>query len=73
MARESRFIKVRDRHINKFNRLMGNKNREINAETLASNNQLQAPNNSKKWVVNLSSTPLPSPKGSCYQKDQIMQ
>ena len=52
---------------------MGNKVREITAQLLANISQLQAPNNSNKWVVNLPSTPLPSPKSLCYPKDQIMQ
>ena len=52
---------------------MGNKDREITAQPLANNNQLQAPNNSNKWVVNLCNTPLPSPKSLCYLKDPIMQ
>ena len=72
-VREVRFIKIRDRQINNFYRLMGNKDMEITAQPLANNNQLQAPNNSNKWVINLSSIPLPSPKGHCYPKDQIMQ
>ena len=37
---------------------MGNKDREVTAQPLVNNNQSQVPNNSNKWVVNLSSTPL---------------
>ena len=51
-VREFRFVKIRDRQINKFNILMGKKDREITAQP-QDNNQLQAPNNCNKWVVNL--------------------
>ena len=57
-VREFRFIKVRDRQVNKFNRLMGNKDRELTAQPLANNNQLQALSSPNKCVINLSSTPL---------------
>ena len=57
-VRESRFIKVRDRQVNKFNRLLDNKNREFNTQPLANTAQPQAQNNPNKWVINLSSTPL---------------
>ena len=48
---EFRFIKMRDRQVNKFNRLMGNKDRKLSAQPLASNSQLQAENNPNKWEV----------------------
>ena len=41
-VREFRFTKVRDRQVNKFNRLKGSKDRELTTQTLAHNNQLQA-------------------------------
>ena len=47
--REFRFIKIRDRGINKFNTLMGYKDRETTTQSPANNNQLQAPNNLNKW------------------------
>ena len=54
---------------------MGYKERdkEITTQPLVNNSQMQTPNNSNKWVVNLSSAPVPSPKSLCYPKDQIMQ
>ena len=36
-GREFRFIKVRDRQVNKFIRLMGNKDRELTTQPLANN------------------------------------
>ena len=48
----------RNKQINKFDRLMGNKDKELTAKLLANNNQLLAQNNSNKWVVNLYNTPL---------------
>ena len=66
--RECRFIKVRDRQVNKFNRLMESKDRELTAQPLANHNQLQAQNNSNKWVVNLSSTPLAQFQESPFSK-----
>ena len=56
-VREFRFIKIRNRQVNKFNRLMGNKDREITAQPLANNNQSQAQSDPNKCLVNLSSTP----------------
>ena len=44
-VRESRFIKIRNRQINKFNRLMGKRDTEVSKQPLASNNQSQAPTN----------------------------
>ena len=34
-----RFIKIRHRQVNKFNRLMGDKDRELTKQPLANNNQ----------------------------------
>ena len=56
--RESRFIEIRDRQIDKFNILMGNRDRENSTQPLAHNNQSQAPSNSNRWVINLSNAPL---------------
>ena len=48
-VRESRFIKVRDRQVNKFNRLVGKyKDRELTAQPLANTSQLQAQSNPNK-------------------------
>ena len=69
---EFRFTKIRDRQVGKSNRLMGNMDRELTTHPLANNNQLQVQGNPNKWIVNLSSTPFPMPKGPFYQKDQIM-
>ena len=66
--REFRFIKIRDREINKFNTLLGYKDRETTTQSPANNNQLQAPNNSNKWVINLSSTPLTQSQESLLSK-----
>ena len=44
-VREFRFIKIRDRQVNKFNRLMGSKDRELTTQPLANNNQSQAQSN----------------------------
>ena len=41
-VREFRFIIIRNRQINKFNRLMGNKYKEPTSQPLANYNQLQA-------------------------------
>ena len=57
-VRELKVIKIWDRQVNKFNRLMGNKDKELMAQPLANNNQLQSQSNPNKWVINLSSTPL---------------
>ena len=57
-VRESRFIKVRDSQVSKFNRLMGYKDREFTTQPLGNTIQPQAQSNYNKWVINLSSTPL---------------
>ena len=67
-VRESRFIIIRDRHINTFNRLMGNKDKEVTAQPSANSNQSQAPNISNKCVVNLSILPLTLSQESLLSK-----
>ena len=71
-VREFTSIKVRDRHINKFNRLMHRNNLMVRQQSTQSignskvqvpisNSQVQGPINNNqvnKWVVNLSSVPL---------------
>ena len=69
-VRESRFTKIKNRQVNKFNRLAtkSGKGREANTycrnisnQSQASNsnsNQLQASGSNNKWVINLSNTPL---------------
>ena len=47
-VREFRFIKIRNRPGNKFNRLMGNKDRELTTQPLANNNWSQAQSNPNK-------------------------
>ena len=47
---------------------MRNKDKEINAHPLANKNQLQAPNNSNKWVINLSGIPLTQSQESLLSK-----
>ena len=32
---------------------------------------MQPPNNTNKWVINLSITPLPKPRSLCYQRTQL--
>ena len=58
--RESRYIKIRDRQVNKFNRLVGkiDRSRETNAQSIGNNNQLQASSNNNKWFITLPNTPL---------------
>ena len=67
-VREFRFIEIRDWQINKFNRLMGYKERENIAQPQVNNSQLQPPNNSNEWVINLSSTPLTQSQESLLSK-----
>ena len=67
-VREFSFIKIRDRQVNKFNRLMGNKDRELTAQPLANANQSQAKSNSNKWVANLSNIPLSQSQESLLSK-----
>ena len=52
-GREFRLIKIRDKQINKFNRVMGYKDRKTTAQPSANNYQSQSPNDSTKWVINL--------------------
>ena len=52
-VRESRFTKVRDRQVNKFNRLIGkDKDQDITAQSLANSTQLPFQNNTYKWAIN---------------------
>ena len=67
---EVRFIKIRDRQINKFNRLMGNKDGNLSHNPVANNNQSQAQNNSNKWVVDLV-PPIPVPRISFIQRTKL--
>ena len=67
-VRESRFTKVRDRQVNKFNRLMGYKDRELTTQPPASITQLQSHINPNKWVINLFSTPLSQDQESLLSK-----
>ena len=67
--KESRFIIVRDRQVNKFNRLMGkDKDKELTAQPLAKTTQSQAQSNPNNWVINLSSTPLSQAQESFLSK-----
>ena len=70
-VREPRFIKIRDRWFNKFIRWVGYKerDREIITQSIVSNGQMQPPNNTNKWVINLSSTPLTQAQESLLSKD----
>ena len=66
---ESRSIKVRNRQVNKFNRLMSkDKDWELTAQPLANVTQLQAQHSPNKWVINLSSTPLSQAQESLLSK-----
>ena len=65
-VREFRFIKVEDRQVNKLNRLMGNKDRELTTQLLVNNNQLQVQFYSNKWVINLFSTLLSQAQVSLF-------
>ena len=67
-VREFRFIKGRVRQVNKFNRLLGNKDRELTTQPLANSNQLKAQSNPNIWVINLSSTPLSQVQESLLSK-----
>ena len=53
-VREFSFIKLRDRQVTEFSRLMENKDRELAAQPPVNNNQMQAHSNLNKWVINLS-------------------
>ena len=57
-VRESRFIKVRDRQVNKFSRLMGYKDKKLTTQPSVNTTQLQAHSKPNKWEINLFSTPL---------------
>ena len=84
-VREFKFIKFRDRQVNKFNRLMHKNNLEVRQQSaqsignsqvqvLISNSQAQSSgysNQAKKWVVNLSSVPLNPTQESFLSKDQF--
>ena len=69
-VRESRFIKIRDKQVNKFNRLAGKRDRGrgTNAQTIGTDNQLQASSNNNKWVINLSNTLLTQAQKSLLSK-----
>ena len=78
-VRKDRFFKVRDRQINKFNRLDGKSNNkscshnnQVQAtgnsnNTNSGNNQLQQENHAR-WVINLSKTPLTKGQDSLLAK-----
>ena len=82
--RELKFIKVRERQVNKFNRLLLKNNLEFRqqyAQSIGSNNrQAQVPisnsqvqessnnNHANKWVVNSSSVPLTPAQESLLSK-----
>ena len=63
-VRGSRFIKIRDRQVNKFNRLAGNRDRVrgTNAQFTGNNNQSPTLGSSNKWVIKLSNTPYSVPR-----------
>ena len=70
-VRESKFINVRDRQVNKFSRLAGKSDwcRGANAQSIGNNNQLQASsNNNNKWVINISNTPCTQAQESLLSK-----
>ena len=83
-VREFTFIKVRERQVNKFNRLMLKNNLEVRQQITQSvsynngqvqvpfsNNQVQEPSNNNqanKWVVKLSSVPLTPAQESLLSK-----
>ena len=81
-VREFTFIKVRDRQINKFNRLMHRDNLMVKQQSLqsigsiqvqvpVSHCQVQGPinnNQTNKWVINLSSVPLTPAQESLLAK-----
>ena len=69
-VRESRFIKIRDRQVNKINRLEGKRDRgrRAKAQSIGNNNQSQASSINKKWIINLSNTPLTQAQESLLSK-----
>ena len=81
-VREARFIKMQNRQVNKFNRLVIKSNTDRDGEASAQNrnisNQLQIANNnnnqwqgsggSNRWVINLSDTPLTPAQESLLSK-----
>ena len=56
--REFRFTKIRDRQVNKFNRLMGNKDRELTTQPLANKNQSQAQSTPKNGQLIFLTPPI---------------
>ena len=72
-VRESRVINIRDRQVNKFNRLasksISDRGRGAIAQPIANINQLPASsNNNNKWVINSSNTPLTHVQESLLSK-----
>ena len=79
-VREFRFTKIKNRQVNKFNRLVdkhGNgretnaQSRNISNQSQASNsnsNQMQDSGSNNKWVINLSNTPLTPAQESLLSK-----
>ena len=77
-VRKNRFIKVKNRQVNKFNRLLAESGREISTQSVSNsnqpqsssnnNNQTQTHNTNNKWVINLSYTPLTPAQESLLAK-----
>ena len=47
------------------------RDREFTTQSPGSNSQLQPPNNTNKWVINLSNTPYPSPGVLAIKRSQL--
>ena len=70
---ESRFVKVRDRQVNKFNKVASkrdvHRDRGAKMQSIGSNGPSQAPSNSNdKCIINLSNTPLTQAQESLLSK-----
>ena len=76
---EARFIKIKNKQVNKFNKLVAKSGREISTQSVNNsnqpwsssnnNNQTQTHNTNNKWVINLSDTPLTQAQESLLAKD----
>ena len=78
---EATFIKIKNRQVNKFNKLVAKSGNDRNSnsrerstqsnnqpQASRNNNQLQSPNTNNKWVINLSNTPLTPAQESLLTK-----
>ena len=77
-VREARFIKIKNRQVKKFNKLVAKSGREISTQSVNNNNQpwsssnnnnqTQSHNTNNKWVINLSDISLTPAQESLLAK-----